>query len=111
MKKEFQKKIMCIALIIALATSLLIIYINNEHNRFSFKGTVIDVSETSLLVSVNPDEDEIRSSDKISVSLYNKSNNNFDFKIGDKVEVFYNGVILESYPAMINDVYKIIKLN
>lgn len=71
-----------------------------------FNAEVLQVHEKSILVKPDADSKEIKSADKISVSL--------DFiakirvpkiNVGDRVRVIYNGNIAESYPAQINGVF------
>lgn len=82
---------------------------DNVVNEANFTRVVDSVEEKSILVRVNEDQDEIKSSDLISVSLdMQLKNKEIDFKVGDKVQVYYDGVILESYPAQINGVYVIL---
>lgn len=111
------KKIHRILLIVALALMLILIlaYIfkpmtmNDIYKEPNFKGTVIEVSENSILVSVNEDEDEFESSDKISVSLNVKLKDSMThFNVSDNVSVYYNGVILETDPVQVKEVYAII---
>ena len=74
-----------------------------------FAGTVTEVYDNTILVSVNEGEDASRSSDLISVSLNVKLKDSMtDFTVGDKVIVYYNGKIAESYPAQVNTVYAIV---
>lgn len=85
---------------------------NDIYDKPNFKGTVLEVSDGAILVSVNEDEDEIKSSDKMSVSLNTKLKDSMtSFKVGDKVRVFYDGTILESYPVQIPTVYAILLIN
>ena len=85
---------------------------NDIYDEPNFKGIVLEVSENSILVSVNEEEDEIKSSDKISVSLNVKLKDSItDFEVSDKVRVFYDGTILETYPAKVNEVYSIVLTN
>ena len=77
-----------------------------------FSGTVVEINDdTSILVKVNENEPITKSSDLILVSLDVKmsdvSVNGRDFNIGDKVRIYYDGSIAESYPAQINEVYAI----
>lgn len=79
------------------------------YNKPNFTGTVLGIGDNTILILVNKDEEEIMSSDKISVSLNTKlGNDRTTFKVKDKVQVFYDGTILESYPAQINNVYTIV---
>lgn len=77
-----------------------------------FNAEVLEVNEQSILVKPDADSNEIKSADKISVSL------NFistvpvpDFEVGDRVRVIYNGEIAESYPAQINKVFVVYLLS
>lgn len=82
---------------------------NDIYKEPNFKGIVTEVSEHSILVSVSKDEDEFKSSDKISVSLNVKLKDSMThFSVGDKVSVYYNGEIVETYPAQVKEVYAII---
>lgn len=79
--------------------------INRQPN---FTGEVIEVFNETITVSVDAGEDELKSSDKMSVSIDAKLKESVThFDVGDKVRVFYDGVIAESYPAQINTVYAI----
>jgi len=74
-----------------------------------FKAEIIETGD-SLLITPDEDSNEFRSSDKISVSINDAKLLNVDgegitkedFKVGDIIEVTYNGAILESYPAQIS---------
>jgi hypothetical protein len=86
---------------------------NNENasegdSNTIFKAEVIETGN-SLLIAPDQESNEYKSSDKISVSLNDAKFMNQDgeeitkedLKVGDIIEVTYNGVILESYPAQI----------
>lgn len=74
-----------------------------------FRGTVTEVYDNTILVTVDEGEEERRSSDLMSVSLNVKlKDSTTHFNVGDKVIVYYNGEIAESYPAQINTVYAIV---
>lgn len=75
----------------------------------NFSGIVEEVSEQSLLIKVNEEEEEFKSSDLIRVSLINdRLATKIDFNQGDEVIVYYDGRIMESYPAQISQVDSII---
>ena len=83
--------------------------LNDIYDKPNFKGTVMQVSEGAILVEVDPEEDEIKSSDLISVSLEVQLKDSMThFEPGDRVGVYYNGEIAESYPAQIHTVYAIL---
>lgn len=81
---------------------------DNIADQPNFAGIVEEVKSNSILVRVNEDEEEMRSSDLISVSLdVEIEDSRRDFNIGDEVRVYYDGMIAESYPAQANNVYAI----
>lgn len=85
---------------------------NDIYDKPNFKAVVTEVHDKSILVSVDENEDEIKSSDKMNVSLDVKLKDSMtNFQVGDKVHIFYNGTILETYPAQINTVYAILLIN
>lgn len=112
------KKMLWITLIVIFLLGNILVYLfksmtmNDIYDKPNFTGIVTDIYEKSILVSVNEDEDEIKSSDRIKVSLNAKLKDSMtSFKVGDKVRIFYDGTILESYPAQINTVYAILLIN
>ena len=73
-----------------------------------FEATVIEI-DPGLIVMPNADSNEFKSSDKIAVNstdvVLNVEGEEIslnDLRVGDLVEIIYNGVILESYPAQIS---------
>ena len=102
----------------ALLSCLIVAYIfkpmtmNDIYNKPNFTGVVTEVRDKLIMVSVNEGEDELRSSDKIYVSLDTKLKDSMTaFNVGQKVKIFYDGVILEIYPAKIDTVYAILLVN
>ena len=81
---------------------------NNVHKEPNFEAVVVDTKENSILVEVDEDEEEYRSSDLISVSLDVELKDSMThFEVGDTVQIYYDGSIAESYPAQIHTVYAI----
>lgn len=73
-----------------------------------FNAEVIEVGNKNIVVKPDEASNEIKSADKISVSLDVISTIPVPtFKIGDRVRVVYNGEIAETYPAQINTVFAI----
>lgn len=112
------KKIVWIGLVLVLIILLVLAYVfrpmtmNDIYDKPNFSGTVIEVYEGEIIVSVNEGEDELKSSDKMSVSLNVKLKDSMThFDVGAKVKVFYDGTIAESYPAQIHTVYAILLAN
>lgn len=68
--------------------------------EFSFKATVFDISDNSVLVKPAPHEEEFNSSDEITFS--SKDLEDIGAEVGSVVEITYIGGIMESYPARIN---------
>lgn len=78
---------------------------NNDIEAVSFTATVLETNKTTLLVEPDQGEDELRSSDKISVRVPQDGATLKDlseFTKGSKVKITYDGTIMESYPAQIN---------
>ena len=75
----------------------------------------VDLGETYLMVTPNEGETELRSADRITVSIeeakiLDKEGNEMDksiFNEGMEVEIVYDGAIAESYPAQILNCYEI----
>lgn len=70
--------------------------------EYQFNATILELSDTTALVEPLEDEDERRSSDKISFGL--KGLDDIEAKVGSVVEVTYAGGMMESYPARIKAV-------
>jgi hypothetical protein len=91
---------------------------NNEGT--DFQAIVLENNGTNLLVEPVEGSDELRSADKITVhvnddiKLLDSQNNEINIdgiEAGDRVQIFYNGAIAESYPAQINKCYRIVRLD
>lgn len=72
----------------------------------SFEAEVLRVSENKFFVKPAEGSAELRSADEISVSL-KELKDIPDVKAGDRVEIVYNGDIMESDPAQLGEVYYI----
>lgn len=74
----------------------------------SVQGTVESVQKGAILLAADETEEERASSDQFLVSLDAEySDSVTHFYEGDRVTVYYDGTIAESYPAQINQVYAI----
>ncbi len=81
---------------------------SEENVNHSFNATVLEVYPNSFLVAPDKDSKEYKSSDKITVSKNVISQIPVpELKVGGRVNIVYNGEILESYPAQINKVFAI----
>lgn len=100
------------SLVIAVAAVLLFGLVGcSQEKKVSFTATVLENTGSSVLVEPSADSDEIKSSNRISVSVKDceilDSEGNAisidDIKVDSKIEITYGGEILESYPAQISD--------
>ncbi len=79
-----------------------------ENVNASFNATVLEVYENSILVEPDKDSNERKSSDKISVSKKVISKIPVpNLVVGSKINIVYDGMILETYPSQINNVFAI----
>lgn len=87
-----------------------------NRDEVSFSVDVLENNQSSLLVQPVEGSSELRSADKIVVYINDdvklvdsqgKEIEVSDIEVGDKVQIFYNGAIAESYPAQIHKCYKI----
>lgn len=75
----------------------------------SFVATVLEINQSSLLVEPAEGSVELRSADRIvahvsDATITDPESTEVDItavEVGDKVMIFYNGEIAESYPAQI----------
>lgn len=77
-----------------------------------FEATVFEVKEHTLLVEPLEGEEERKSSDRISVGTDSISQEEAlaalgKLREGDVIEIGYDGMIMESYPAQITGVFAI----
>ena len=70
----------------------------------SMTATVLSISDNSILVSPVEGDPVNASADQISVSLIGANVIWGNREVGDIVEIFWNGEIMESYPAQIANV-------
>ncbi len=76
-------------------------------SKYYFDATVLETG-TPILVEPFEEAQERKSSDKIYVST-NVSGEQAvpELKVGDEVRIYYDGLIMETYPAQIGNVYEI----
>lgn len=75
---------------------------NKEDDEiYTFVGTILEETETYIMVEPNYDEVERNSSDRIVIN-YPEEKTDYLYGVGRKVIIKYNGLIMESYPAQIN---------
>lgn len=76
---------------------------DNTPPMITFQASVIEKIDDSIIVRPVDDSLELNSADKFHIS----NEENVELQIGDLVEISYNGEIMESYPAQLGEVYKI----
>ena len=77
-------------------------YMKIEEEQYEFIATIIGAYNSSILVEPEKGSNERKSSDKISMGIIRPTNGTNDFYVvGNKVNITYNGIIMESYPAQI----------
>ena len=81
-----------------------------QQNARSFVATILEEAETYIIVRPENYESEAKSADKIVVS-FSKKHKDFLYGMGKKVKIYYDGIIMETYPARINayDIYVVNK--
>ena len=77
-----------------------------EEDVHSFEATILEVHDAYLLVEPAEGAWERSSADKIEVSLQDKTSWPIP-QVGDTVNVFYNGELMETYPARVGKVYRV----
>jgi len=88
-----------IALILVLI-SVLALAGCGDKNASTFKATIMEINGDSMIVCPDEGSWERSSSDKISVPII-KTKGNVELEEGFRVEIAYNGEIMETYPAQI----------
>lgn len=77
--------------------------------KVTFRATVKEVYSVSIVVEPHEGSNELLSSDLIVVSVDPDKQliDRETIHVGDIIEITYDGLILESYPAQIKNVYKL----
>ncbi len=94
------KKILSLLLIVFLSLSLIAC---GKKAKAEFKGTIIEINDTSAIVQVDEGEEITSSGELVSVSL--SVNKDVEFKVGDRVRVGYDGEVQEKHPLGIKTIY------
>lgn len=96
------KRILALSLCLVM-TVVLLVGCSREEKCF-FKAEIVEVGTTYVIVCPLDEYSENRASDKISVSgMIGKD----DVSVGDIIGIYYNGQIMESYPAQLGGISKI----
>ena len=72
-----------------------------QEEEIYFEGTVIELNDDSAIVEPFEGEDILGSADKISVYLADADD---EFAVGDGIRVYYDGTVMESYPAQVVEI-------
>ena len=83
---------------------------NIPSEPMTFKATVLEVYESSLLVEPLAEETAIlASADRLTLPVTNPvlPDGVATFSVGDTVSITFDGMIAESYPAQITDVFSV----
>ena len=100
------KKYITLFLVICCVFTLVACKANTKEDVHSFEATVLEVHDAYLLVEPAEGAWERSSADKIEVSLQDKTSWPIP-QVGDTVNVFYNGELMETYPARVGKVYRV----
>ena len=71
-----------------------------------FRAKILEIYEKSYLVEPVEGSPELRSSDQITVPITHLDSS-LEPEVGDVIEIFYGGEIMETYPAKLQDVFSI----
>lgn len=77
-----------------------------ERDEVTFEATVLEVRDSYYLVKPVDGSHELKSADKIEVSMKNLAPS-LEPEVGDIIEITYDGMIMELYPAILHEVYNI----
>lgn len=77
-----------------------------SEDKAIFQATILEIQDSYYLVEPVEGSTELNGADQITVPKAN-INLSQEPEVGDTLEIVYDGVIAESYPAQINTVYSI----
>ena len=77
------------------------INISNEQGESSFYGTITQVENNLFFVEPDEGEEIRKSADKIMVKIL-QLDTDIQIKVGERVKITYDGVVMTTYPAQIN---------
>lgn len=77
-----------------------------ERDEVTFEATVLEVHDGYYLVNPVEGSRELNSADKIEVSMKNLDPS-LEPEVGDIIEITYDGIIMETYPARLHEVYSV----
>ena len=98
-KKIIISIISMVSIIVLTVLFINIFYKNTQAPSQTFLATILEINNNSVLVAPLEGQSELNCSDKISFGIVDLEN--IDAKVGDIVEITYDGTIMTSYPAQI----------
>ena len=99
MKTKLKTAVLCLLMAVLIAGC--------GKEKFCFQAKVLEFDGTTILVEPVEGSDELRSADRFTVSAEGITE---EIAVGDTVAITYNGDIMETYPAMLGEVEKIVKV-
>ncbi|MBO4888066.1 MAG: hypothetical protein J5589_07130 [Firmicutes bacterium] len=100
------KRIAAVILIAALCIFLLVSCRKESTEGISFRATIAEINNGTMLVKPVEGSDELRSSDLFSINI-SKMPASPEPEVGDLIEITYTGEILEIYPATLSEIISI----
>lgn len=87
-------------------------YAEDSNGQEYFDAKVLEISENSVLVEPLEGEDVLRSGDRLWVSTNVVTASGAPtLTVGDEIRVVYDGMIAETYPGQVNNVFAIYLLD
>lgn len=77
--------------------------VDGTHTSFTFQATVLEASDSQILVEPVPGSAELASADRFSLP----SQDGLTLQAGDLIEIEYSGGIMESFPAQLGEINSI----
>lgn len=91
-----KKWVCCVSLL-----AILLVGCQPKEERITLKATVIEVDEQTMLIDSE--------NSKYIIQLENVKEIDDDIKVGDKIILYHDGIIMESEPAQFARIYEIEK--
>lgn len=99
-----KKLVLIIGVIVVFAIVGIIIFSTYRSSEsYKMTGTVLEITNGTMIVKPLEGEDELSSSDRFAI-LIEHMNSSPDSKVGDIIEATYNGNIDATYPARLSGI-------
>lgn len=97
-----------VVLVLGILIATMKYFMKKGGDQAYFQAIVQEISEKQILVTPVEGSSELNSSDLIWVTKNVVSANGVpDIKVGNTIQIVYDGLIQETYPAQINNVFAI----